>query len=477
MSQTLDLDCGHQPLNPFSADEVYGVITKGNDAGHILRADLILGRLPFDDASFDYVTAFDCIAKIPRLICAPDKRNAFVSLMNEVYRVLRPGGIFLCQTPAYPHARAFESPAYVNVITDKTFPRYFDGVSPRAAEEGFDGVFRLRLQEWRNGGDLYVALMKVPRHSEVVWPVPASRKISVVVPVFNGEKYLAQTLTSLLAQSHQEFEVLCVDDCSSDGSFAILEAFAARDARVRAFSTERNMGAAPRVLNFALPLMSGDYFVYASQDDLFSTDWLEKMLDRAIETGADAVLPDVTYYYENDAQRNRSLIGVDGDRRVQLSGREAVMLTLGWKIPGNALWNAELIRKMRFAEFAVNSDEYSVRRFFNVANKVVFSEGEFLYRQDNANAVTKKKNTRYFDFAYTHLRLAHWLFEQDYPKASVLRELKSARKGMAAMHEWYAQARHDMTPEQRLDAENRIARYSRTLSDGHPLGRLPRRYW
>jgi glycosyltransferase involved in cell wall biosynthesis len=320
-------------------------------------------------------------------------------------------------------------------------------------------------------------LRKVPLDHNAIWPVPTVRKISIVVPVFNGERYLAQTLNSMLAQSCSDFEIIGVDDCSTDGSYRVLQEFAARDSRVRPLRTSVNMGSAPKVLNFALTHMTGGYFVYASQDDLFSKDWLEKMLARSLETGADAVIPDVTYYYEQEPQRNRHMVGVNGDRQAQLTGREAVVASLGWTIPGNALWNAELIKKMGFAEFAINSDEYSVRRFFNVANKVVFCDGEFLYRQDNANAITKKKSVRYFDFSYTHLKLAHWLFEQGYPKEAVLKELKSARKGMAAMAQWYAEVKQDLSEAERQEVDKRMARYTKTLSDLHPLGKLPRRYF
>ena len=478
MSKTLDLklNCETPPQNPFSADEVSCIFLCGDAVRSDSCVDPIVDRLPFEDASFDYVTAFGCLEKISRLIFSPHTGNEFIALMNEVHRVLKPGGIFLCQTAANRRPCSFENQIHFNAINASTFPGHFDGIDPRAARDGFDGAFQLRLQEWRNGCDLYVALRRIPKNPEAVWPRAQSGRISVVVPVFNGERYLAGTLDSLLAQSYQDFEVLCVDDCSTDGSFGILSSYAERDTRIRTVKMEVNLGSASKVLNHALPLMTGCYFVYASQDDLFSCDWLGKMHAKAVETGADAVLPDVTYYYEDEPQRSSSLIGLGGDRQAQLTGREAVMQSLGWKIPGNALWNSTLIRTMGFSEFAVNSDEYSVRRFFNVANKVVFSEGVFFYRQDNANAVTKKKNTRYFDFAYTHLRLAYWLFEQDYPEEAVSKELKSARKGMKAMSEWYAVAQRDLSLLERQDAKARIARYAKTLSAIHPLGRMPRRF-
>jgi hypothetical protein len=344
---------------------------------------------------------------------------------------------------------------------------------PLGLQNGFDVCVDRKVFFGGRG----IAFMR-PRTSKTnPWSLPRTTKISVIIPVYNGAAYLSQTLASLHAQTHLDFEVLCVDDCSSDGSWVVLQAEAVRDARIKVIRTTENLGSAPKVLNFALPLMTGSYFVYASQDDLFSPDWLEKMLARAQETGADAVLPTVTYYDQSEPHRNKSLVGVGGCTDVVLSGQEAVMKTLGWEIPGNALWNAELIKCMGFSEFAINADEFSVRCFFNVCNKVVFSEGEFLYRQDNAGAITKKITARYFDFSYTHLKLASWLFEQGYPSAAVLKELRSARKGMAFMARWYKQVQRELTPAEQKDVAMRQARFRELRQSKHPFGRLPRRFW
>ena len=110
-------------------------------------------------------------------------------------------------------------------------------------------------------------------------PVP---QISVFIPVYNGANYIAATLDSLLKQSFQHFEVLCVNDCSTDDSLRILQGYAASDSRVRVLNMDSNQGAASKVLNLALPAMRGKYFVYSSQDDLFSVDWLSKMHTRAV---------------------------------------------------------------------------------------------------------------------------------------------------------------------------------------------------
>lgn len=469
MFRTLDLFHDEPaPRNPFGAQVCQGMPWS---------SEQVVGELPYPDAFFDYVTCRDLLGKLTRWDDQRKKVSLLVDLMNEVYRVLKPGGIFWLDRADLRWLSGRSMAPALGAISEENFPLYWDKAHmlarPLGLREGFD------IRVWHKGsfGRRGLALMRPRTDNANLWPLPRTGKISVVIPVYNGATYLPQTLASLYAQTHGDFEVLCVDDCSQDDSLAVLQAEAARDARVRVIRTPENFGAAPKVLNFALPLMSGRYFVYASQDDLFSTDWLEKMLARAQETGADAVLPTVTYYYENEPERNRSLVGVRGNTNVVLSGQEAVMKTLGWEIPGNALWNAELIKVMGFSDFTLNADEFSVRRFFNVCNKVVFSAGEFLYRQDNAGAITKKITPRYLDFSYTHLKLARWLFEQGYPRPAVLKELRSARKGMAFMANWYKQARRELTPAEQQEVAERLARFSLLRQSRHPFGSLPRRYW
>lgn len=476
MSRTLDLFHDEPaPRNPFGAQVCQGLAWS---SGQVARGFALLDKaLPYPDAFFDYVSCRDLLDKLARLDAPSDKTPLLVGLMNEVYRVLKPGGIFWLDRADQRCLFGRSKAPALGEITEENFPRYWDKAhmlaGPLGLREGFD------IRVWHQGpfGRRGLALMRPRTDKANLWPLPRTSKVSVVIPVYNGAAYLPQTLASLYAQTHGDFEVLCVDDCSKDDSLAVLQAGAARDARVKVIRTPENFGAAPKVLNFALPFMNGSYFVYASQDDLFSVDWLEKMLVKAQETGADAVLPTVTYYYENQHEPNRSLVGVGGNTDAVLSGQEAVMKTLGWEISGNALWNAELIKGMGFSDFALNADEFSVRRFFNVCNKVVFSAGEFLYRQDNAGAITKKITPRYFDFSYTHLKLARWLFEQGYPRAAVLKELRSARKGMAFMANWYKKAKHELTPSEQLDVASRLARFQQLRQSRHPFGSLPSRYW
>jgi SAM-dependent methyltransferase len=160
MTKSLDLGCGPKPKNPFNAVEVFGVDVREDLEHGIKCADLVVEPIPFEDESFEYVTAHDFLEHIPRLIYVPARRNAFVEVMNEIYRVLKVGGLFMSFTPAYPNPEAFRDPTHVNIITDQTFQAYFDNVNRWASAYGFKGAFLIQLQEWR-GPHLLTVMKKV----------------------------------------------------------------------------------------------------------------------------------------------------------------------------------------------------------------------------------------------------------------------------------------------------------------------------
>lgn len=147
--RSLDLGCGNRISNPYNADDLYGVDIMDLGIPNIKQADLAIEPIPFEDNYFNYVTAYDFIEHIPRILYYRDQRiNPFINLMNEIYRVLVPGGIFRAHTPAIPHAEAFQDPTHVNFITTETV-QYFAGYHKHHGEDyGFNGNFMLLKQYW-----------------------------------------------------------------------------------------------------------------------------------------------------------------------------------------------------------------------------------------------------------------------------------------------------------------------------------------
>ena len=161
--KALDLGCGSNPKNPFNVQEVYGVDARKDLGAKIFKADLAVDPIPFEDNFFDGVCAFDFIEHIPRLIYSPSRRYSFVELMNEIYRVLKPDGLFFSYTPAFPSAAAFKDLTHVNIITEETFPVYFDNLSRVASMYGFNGYFQIRDQKWNENETHLMTLMQKVR--------------------------------------------------------------------------------------------------------------------------------------------------------------------------------------------------------------------------------------------------------------------------------------------------------------------------
>jgi SAM-dependent methyltransferase len=152
MTISLDLGCGETIRNPYLALTVIGL--------DIQDADLAIEPIPYPSDCFDFVTAYDFLEHIPRLLYVPQRRYPFVELMSEIYRVMKLGGKFLSSTPAFPHAPAFQDPTHVNIITPLTFAEYFDDEKNWAKMYGFKGKFHINNMRY-HGPHLIAELEKV----------------------------------------------------------------------------------------------------------------------------------------------------------------------------------------------------------------------------------------------------------------------------------------------------------------------------
>lgn len=171
--RSLDIGCGKAPYNIFDCSEVHGIdlydessiplfqlknwhnVILNQELLTYRKCDLATENIPHPDNFFDVVTAIDVLEHIPRLIYHPSQRFAFVELMNNIWRVLKPGGLFFSCTPFYPHPEAFSDPTHVNFLTTQTFTQYF--MEP--GQYGFYGAFDVK-QISEVGCKLHVYLVK-----------------------------------------------------------------------------------------------------------------------------------------------------------------------------------------------------------------------------------------------------------------------------------------------------------------------------
>lgn len=113
-------------------------------------------------------------------------------------------------------------------------------------------------------------------------------KVSVVIPVYNVEKYLRECLDSLINQTLSDIEILCIDGGSKDKSVEILNEYKERDSRIKVFTHNKRGPSAAR--NTGIKNATGDYITFVDSDDWVREDMCEKIYNKAISSGADVVL-------------------------------------------------------------------------------------------------------------------------------------------------------------------------------------------
>ena len=119
--------------------------------------------------------------------------------------------------------------------------------------------------------------------------IEAAPIVSVVVPIYNGERYLRDSLDSLLAQTFQDFEIICVNDGSTDSSESIINEYAERDSRVKIVNQTNGGVASAR--NAGIENAEGRYLLFCDDDDLFASNMLEAMVGTMERNNADICIP------------------------------------------------------------------------------------------------------------------------------------------------------------------------------------------
>lgn len=129
--------------------------------------------------------------------------------------------------------------------------------------------------------------------------------ISIITPNYNCGRFIAQTIESVLAQTYRHWEMLIVDDCSTDNSYQIALEYSQKDTRIKVFQNEKNSGAAVS-RNKAIELSQGEYLAFLDSDDLWLPEKLERQLQFMQENDCDFSFTE----YEHIDEDNNSLLKV-----------------------------------------------------------------------------------------------------------------------------------------------------------------------
>ena len=239
--------------------------------------------------------------------------------------------------------------------------------------------------------------------------------VTVLMPIYNAERFLHDSIGSLLAQTSNQWKLICIDDGSTDSSKAIVEEYCKKDSRIKLICQENAGPAVARAR--AIEIADTEYVSILDSDDAYAPDYVEKMLARAEETDADIVVPDVEYFNAGKiVQSNQFTTFCLSPDMLITDGKQAFSMTIPWKLHGWMMIRTSLAKKYYTVQQAsyskFNSDEYITRLLYLKSSKVALCSSTYKYRVD-PNSITRKPSLKMMDYLVTNEKLL-WLAEYEH---------------------------------------------------------------
>lgn len=201
-------------------------------------------------------------------------------------------------------------------------------------------------------------------------------KISILVPVYNSDKYLKKCVESILNQTYENIELILVNDGSTDTSYELIEQFKIQDKRVKAVHIENNGVANAR--NIALDNATGDYFLYVDSDDWIEQDYIEELYNLIIQEKADICIGNCVHYIENTNSYIHKDFGIH-EKRIY-NKCEAVEELMYHNFlrhsPWGKLYKKQIFDGMRFPTGYHYEDLALIYKLFFKAEKIIYTPME-----------------------------------------------------------------------------------------------------
>ena len=227
--------------------------------------------------------------------------------------------------------------------------------------------------------------------------------ISVVMPVYNSVRYVAESVYAVLAQTVSALELIICDDCSNDGSWELLQKLAKEDKRIKLLRSEANTGSAKLPREIAVKHARAAWICWIDSDDLVPPNYLESLFRRAMETDADCVCSRMEAFNPDGAVQYSLPPDRLFDYSKLVTGREACMMTIGigWGLNANGF----LVRRNLWLNTStflcsevtlMNADDFTTREILLSCRKVAFIDVPYAYRL-HGDSITKKASVKLFE--------------------------------------------------------------------------------
>ena len=275
-----------------------------------------------------------------------------------------------------------------------------------------------QLTEDKNDlNEILASVLKYVDNQNVLAP-----KVSVVIPVYNVEKYLAECLDSVLNQTLKDIEIICVNDGSTDNSLEILEDYAKSDDRVKVFSKENGGQGSAR--NLGMKNCAGEFIYFLDSDDYMSSDMLEELYHNAIFNDSDIVISKIARFNNDSSEIDFSRPGFDFEKifddvnfnNFSFNYGDAKNYVLNSSFaPWMKLFKRDfLVRNdFRFVENLAFEDVIFHVQTFLKAKNISFSPNYFYYYRNNPNS-TMNTSENGFDIFEIIKLVKEYLVNENY---------------------------------------------------------------
>lgn len=211
--------------------------------------------------------------------------------------------------------------------------------------------------------------------------------ISIIIPVYNVENYLRSCLDSVLSQTYKDFEVLMVNDGSTDSSGAICQDFAERDSRFHYF--EKENGGLSDARNYGLERAKGHYITFLDSDDFLFEDYLENLYHASRLSNSDITIGgycrfgDSNFYFYNDRFKSDSLVEFKDFQAIQYLDSMLDVTFITFSTAWGKLFKRELFSELRFPYGKYAEDQFLIWKLYMKADKIyVFNGASYVYRMN-----------------------------------------------------------------------------------------------
>ncbi|WP_180273326.1 glycosyltransferase family 2 protein [Streptococcus suis] len=217
--------------------------------------------------------------------------------------------------------------------------------------------------------------------------------ISIIVPVYNVENYLDECIRTVLGQTYSNWELLLINDGSTDSSGTMCDDYAKRDDRIRVIHKEN--GGLSDARNTGLEYCAGEYIVFLDSDDGIRGDFLEECVTTANQHDVDIVIGHFFIWDENNQTFLYFVDQAQKDTTEVISAQEALNRQVVWKnlntapfvVAWGKLFRASLFKTVRFPKGKVFEDEYTIHKTLLESNTVALINKEFYMYRRHGNSI------------------------------------------------------------------------------------------